>query len=98
MDNWFVYILLCAGNKLYTGISKDPAKRLVAHQNKQGAKYTQINKPLRIVYLEKCLNRSAATKREIEIKKLTKTNKNKLIAASFRNSLLSSKIKLNKQK
>jgi len=97
MNNWFVYILLCVGDKLYTGIAKDPQQRLVAHKNKHGAKYTRINKPLKIVYLEQCIDRSMATKREIEIKKLTKINKLKLIKTNFLNSRLSSKIKVNKQ-
>lgn len=97
MTDWYVYILLCKNDKFYTGIAKDPQQRFVVHQNKKGAKYTRMNKPIKIIYIEQCLDRSAALKRELEIKKLTKINKIKLIKTNFLNSRLSSKIKVNKQ-
>ena len=53
MTNWFVYILLCLDNSLYTGIAKDPAKRFREHVAGKGGAYTRNHKPIRIVYTEK---------------------------------------------
>ncbi len=79
MTDWYVYILLCKNDKFYTGIAKDPQQRFVSHQNKKGAKYTRMNKPIKIIYIEQCLDRSAALKREMQIKKMTKSKKIKLV-------------------
>lgn len=65
---WYVYILLCADNSLYTGYSDDPEKRFLEHKNGKGAKYTKSHKPLKIVYQEEFKTKSEALKREIEIK------------------------------
>jgi putative endonuclease len=86
MDFWHVYILLCDHNKLYTGIAKDPKQRFIAHQNNLGAKFTRQNKPIRIVYTEKCENRSTALKREIQIKKFTRLQKEELINGKYEKS------------
>ncbi|MBI2448471.1 GIY-YIG nuclease family protein [Candidatus Microgenomates bacterium] len=79
MDDWYVYILLCQGDKFYTGIARDVAERFRLHQEGEGAKYTQRNKPLKIVYTEKFSSRSEALRREAEIKKMKKAQKEKLI-------------------
>ncbi|MFZ5391583.1 MAG: GIY-YIG nuclease family protein [Patescibacteria group bacterium] len=79
MADWYVYILLCENDKFYTGIAKDPQQRLIAHQNKKGAKYTRINKPIKILYVEQCRDRSTALKREMQIKKMTKSKKINLV-------------------
>jgi putative endonuclease len=50
---WFVYILLCADQSLYTGTTNDVAARFAAHLNGKGAKYTRSHKPVKIVYQEK---------------------------------------------
>lgn len=65
---WYVYVLLCADNSLYTGISPDPQKRFQQHLAGKGAKYTKSHKPVKIVYQEKFNSRSEALKREAEIK------------------------------
>lgn len=72
---WYVYILLCKGGSLYTGISNDVEGRFLDHKNGKGASYTRSHKPIKIVYKEECSDRSAALKREYEIKKLPKSKK-----------------------
>lgn len=78
--DWVVYILRCADDTLYTGITNDLPARLVAHEGGCGAKYTKGRAPLELVYQENCENRSAASKREREIKKLPRDLKKELIA------------------
>jgi putative endonuclease len=65
---WFIYLLLCEGNSLYTGYSDNPQKRFLEHQNGKGAKYTKSHKPLKLIYTEQFATKSEALKREIEIK------------------------------
>lgn len=74
-----LYILRCADNSLYTGIAKDLEKRLETHRAGTGSKYVRTRLPFSVVYTEACKDRSSATKREIEIKKLSKSEKEKLI-------------------
>ena len=85
MDNkWYLYILHCKDNTLYTGITTDVEKRLEAHRSGKGAKYTRGRTPLELVYREECENHSHALRREWEIKKLTRTEKEILIESSVR--------------
>lgn len=72
---WFIYILLCKDNSLYTGYSDNIEKRFTAHQTGSGAKYTRSHKPIRIIYSEKFTTKSAALKREREIKSWTRKQK-----------------------
>ena len=78
---WFVYILRCADDSLYTGVALDVNKRLDQHNgiDKNGAKYTQARRPVELVYQELSASRSAACKREYAIKSLTKQQKETLI-------------------
>ena len=76
---YFVYILECSDKFLYTGITTDVRRRFEEHKNKTGAHYTKAGKVLRVVYTEKHKDRSAALKREAEIKSWTKKSKLKLI-------------------
>lgn len=69
--------------KLYTGISTNPIKRLRAHNEGKGAKYTRAGRPWHIVYLEKTSGKSQALRRELEIKKLARAEKIILIRASL---------------
>ena len=78
-NSWKLYILRCGDGTLYTGITTDVEKRLEAHRSGKGAKYTRGRGPLEIVYREDCGDHSAALKREIEIKRLTREEKEKLI-------------------
>ena len=78
---WFVYILRCADNTLYTGITVDLVRRLSEHNfSPLGAKYTKGRRPVTLVYQEKCASRSMAAKKEREIKSLDKSEKESLIA------------------
>lgn len=80
-DSWFVYILHCADDTLYTGIAKDVEKRLDQHNtdDKVGAKYTRARRPVTLMYKEVCDSRSSASKREHQIKKLSRAQKQALI-------------------
>ncbi|MBU2512688.1 GIY-YIG nuclease family protein [bacterium] len=80
--NWIVYIIMCSDNTLYTGISNDIEKRFKDHQNGNGAKYFRGRKPEELVYVEEGHSRSTASKRELEIKKMTRTKKDQLIKSS----------------
>jgi len=73
--SWVVYILKCADNSLYTGITNDLEKRITAHENGTGAKYTKGRGPFECLYTETCENRSQASKREICIKQLNRQDK-----------------------
>ena len=80
MENtWHLYILRCRDGSLYTGITTDVEKRLEAHRSGKGAKYTRGRGPLELVYREECGTHSDALKREIEIKRLTREQKQALI-------------------
>ena len=82
--SWFVYILRCADNSLYTGVTTDIGKRLDQHNGvlKNGAKYTRARQPVTLVYQETLTSRSLACQREAVIKRLKKTEKEQLIAKS----------------
>ena len=76
---WYLYILRCKDGSLYTGITTDVEKRLEAHRTGKGAKYTRGRGPLELVYREACGDHSEALKRELEIKRLPRDEKLKLI-------------------
>ncbi|MDC9714375.1 MAG: GIY-YIG nuclease family protein [Gammaproteobacteria bacterium] len=78
---WFVYLLRCANDALYCGVTNDIDKRLRQHNGEivGGAKYTRANAPCKLVYQEKAKDRSAALKRECEIKAMTRSDKLLLI-------------------
>ena len=76
---WKLYILRCGDGSLYTGITKDVAKRLEVHRSGKGAKYTRGRGPLELVYEEECGDHSAALKREHEIKSMSRQEKEKML-------------------
>ena len=76
---WKLYIIRCGDGTLYTGITTDVEKRFAAHNSGKGAKYTRGRGPLELVYREECGDHSMALKREVEIKKLSREEKEKLI-------------------
>ena len=79
-----VYILECFDKTLYTGSTCDLEKRLHEHNNtKAGAKYTRGRRPVKLVHLEKFRTLSRARRREAEIKKLTRAQKEVLVDGSF---------------
>jgi putative endonuclease len=71
----FVYMVRCSDGTLYTGYARDPHRRTKVHNMGRGAKYTAQRLPVALVYLEQCGSRSAALKREYEMKQLTRTEK-----------------------
>ena len=75
----YVYVLRCGDGSLYTGWTNDLEQRLAAHQSGKGAKYTRGRLPIEMVYFEEMPDKSAALKRENELKKLKKTEKELLI-------------------
>jgi len=77
---FFLYMVRCSDNSLYTGITNDIDQRVEAHNEGRGAKYTSSRGPVVLVYEEQCRTRSAALKREIQIKGWTKARKEALIA------------------
>ena len=81
-DNlWVVYLLRCADDSLYCGITNHLDQRIRQHKGeiKGGAKYTRANGPCELAYQENAKDRSAASKREYEIKSMTRENKLLLI-------------------
>lgn len=78
--DWTVYILRCADGTLYTGITNDLERRVSAHETGQGAKYTKGRGPFQLVYNETCEGRGEASKRENEIKSLSREEKLRLVS------------------
>ena len=72
----------CADGTLYTGYTDDPVRRTKIHNAGKGAKYTRARLPVELVYQEACADKSAALRREYEIKQLTRVQKLKLIEQS----------------
>ena len=79
MKQWCVYILRCKDDTLYTGSTDDFPKRLEAHRQGKGAKYTRGRGPLELVYMEECGTHTEALRREIAVKRLSRQEKMKLI-------------------
>ena len=73
--SWFVYMLRCGDDTLYTGITDDVARRFEKHCAGKGAKYTRGRGPLELVYIQEIADKSGALKREIEIKRLPREKK-----------------------
>ena len=78
-ETWYLYILHCKDNTLYTGITTDIPRRLEAHRSGKGAKYTRGRTPLELVYQEALHSHSEALKREWEVKALSRKEKDQLI-------------------
>ncbi|HXU92109.1 MAG TPA: GIY-YIG nuclease family protein [Gallionella sp.] len=83
MQNWVCYLLRCADDTLYCGITNDLDKRIAAHNAGTAAKYTRARGPVELVYAEDCADRSAASKREMAIKQLTRAEKLALIESGL---------------
>ena len=75
---WYLYILRCGDDTLYTGITTDVQRRLADHRAGKGAKYTRGRAPLELVYEENCGTHSDALKRELAVKALPRAEKEKL--------------------
>lgn len=80
---YYLYILMCADATLYTGITVDVERRLREHNtSKLGAKYTRGRRPVRLVFLKRFRNRSAASRAEARVKKLSRADKLALVRAT----------------
>ena len=84
MSNWYLYIVKCSDDSLYTGITKDVDRRIEEHNSNDqlGARYTRGRRPVNLVYLEEWQTRSEVSKREFEVKRLCKKDKLVLINSS----------------
>lgn len=72
---WCVYMLRCGDGTLYTGSTNDLQRRVLTHARGRGAKYTRSRRPVELVYQEPCADRSAALRRELQIKQLSRQEK-----------------------
>ncbi len=78
---WYVYFLRCNDNSLYTGITTDVNRRLHQHNHtKLGAKYTRAKRPVTLVFIESAPDKSTASKREYQLRKLKKIQKERLVS------------------
>ncbi len=95
MTMYHLYILKCVDGTLYTGITTDLKRRVLEHNSKTlGAKYTLSRQPVKLVYSKKLKDRSTASKEEARIKNLKRSDKMKLITASFKSVLIKSDTKI----
>jgi len=76
---YILYILRCGDGSLYTGITNNLPRRLAAHRAGRGARYTRGRGPLTLVYTENLPDKSAALRREIQVKRLTRQQKERLV-------------------
>jgi putative endonuclease len=81
---WWVYVLCCSDDTLYTGATTDPPRRLLQHNAGTASKYTRARRPVEMVYREPAKNHGSALRREIAIKKLSRAAKDALIASQRR--------------
>jgi predicted GIY-YIG superfamily endonuclease len=80
-DLWWVYVLLCANERLYVGIARDVDARFAVHIAGKGAFYTRLNVPLRILARESHPSRGAALRAEYALKQLPKKQKLQWVTA-----------------
>ena len=87
---WYVYFLRCADNSLYAGITTSLERRLLEHNecNKKAAKYTRVRRPVTLAYAESQPNRQQASRREYQLKQLSKKNKEQLVSRFVLNPLV----------
>ena len=74
----YTYLLLCSDGTYYCGWTTDPNRRVAAHNDGKGARYTKARRPVKLVYLEESDSKSEAMRREAEIKKLSHSEKEKM--------------------
>ena len=87
---YYLYIVCCVDNSLYTGITVDLSQRIAAHQHGRGARYTRARLPVQLCYWELCASRSEALQREYAIKQWSRARKLALIAG-FQNDVMLAK-------
>ena len=77
---WFVYIAECSDGSYYAGIATDVERRIAEHNAGVGAKYTRSRTPVTCVWSEEHPDRSSASKRECEIKQMSRAQKERLVS------------------
>ena len=82
--NWSVYIIEADDLSYYTGITTEIKRRFQQHLDGNGAKYFNARSPIKVVYIEDEHTRSSASKREAEIKKLSRRQKEMLIDSTIK--------------
>ncbi len=80
---WYVYIIECLNGRYYTGITKNVEERFKKHKSGKGARFTTRNPVKAVIYTKKCGRMSDALKKESEIKKLSRTEKENLVNSSI---------------
>ena len=86
MPSWFLYIIRCCDNSLYTGITTDVKRRIAEHRGKggKGAKYPRGKLPLKLVYTKKAGTRSDALKMEYRVKRMKKKEKEEMVKKAIK--------------
>ena len=77
---WYVYIVKCSDDRLYTGISNDVQKRIAAHNKGMGCRFTKYRHPVILLFQEECGTKSVARKRELEIQGFSRSKKLDLVS------------------
>ncbi|GAV21438.1 putative endonuclease [Mariprofundus micogutta] len=78
-SEWFLYLIRCSGGQLYTGITTDVERRFSEHKSGKGAKFLRGKGPLELVFQQQVGDRSAASRTEVRVKKMSKSDKEKMI-------------------
>jgi len=77
---WYLYVIECKGDRLYTGITTDVDARFSAHKEGKGAKFTKAFPPNRVIFTAQFKNRQTASKAEYDFKKLSAVEKRRFIS------------------
>lgn len=97
LTNSYMYVVKCIDNTLYTGYTTDLVRRIKAHNNKKGAKYTRVRVPVSLVYYEEFTSKSEATKAESAFKKFTRLQKEQYIKENLKDDKKDKIKELNKK-
>jgi putative endonuclease len=81
---WFVYMVQCRDASLYTGATNDLSRRVKAHSDGKGARYTRSRRPVTLVFSRRVKDRSSALKLEAKLKRLSRAEKLTLVSAARR--------------
>jgi len=80
---WYIYIVKCKDNTLYTGTTTDVTRRIAEHNRKKGGAYTRARLPVKLIHQETCPDKSQALKREIQIKGWSRKKKLALVESGL---------------
>ena len=80
MADWYLYLIRCRDNTLYTGITTNVEKRFESHQNNKGAKYLRGRGPIDLVFSRQVGDRGLAARLEYRVKQLNRQQKEALVS------------------